>query len=57
MKYLVLLLLVGALCGCEREATPQEATATARRTIDRADALQRDSQKRVQENDALTSGK
>ncbi|MBB6053481.1 hypothetical protein [Armatimonas rosea] len=57
MKYLVLLLLLGALCGCEREATPQEATATARRTIDQADAIQKDSQKRVQENDALTSGK
>jgi ABC-type uncharacterized transport system auxiliary subunit len=58
MKYLFFCLLLAALlCGCEREATPQEAAKTAGRTIDQADALQKESQKRVAETDAITGGK
>jgi ABC-type uncharacterized transport system auxiliary subunit len=58
MKYLFFCLLLAALlCGCEREATPQEATKTAARTIDQAEAIQKDSQQRAKEADVVTGGK
>lgn len=58
MKYAILLLFVALILpGCAKEETPQEATKTAGRTIYQAEALQKETQKRVTENDALTSGK
>lgn len=51
------LILAAVLCGCEREATPQEATKTAARTIDQAETIQKDSQQRAKEADAITGGK
>ena len=58
MKYVTLLCLVAlVLSGCAKEETPQEAAKTAGRTVDQADALQKESQKRVSETDAITGGK
>ncbi|WP_309696148.1 hypothetical protein [Armatimonas sp.] len=51
---LLFLLFLG---GCAKDATPQEAVQTAGRTMNQAEALQKETQKRVTENDALTGGK
>ncbi|WP_309714322.1 hypothetical protein [Armatimonas sp.] len=58
MKYGILLMILGLLMsGCEREATPEAAVQTAVQSKDRAATLQKESQQRVSEADAIVGGK
>ena len=58
MKYGIFLLILGLLVsGCEREAAPEAAVQTAVQSKDRAAALQKESQQRVSEADAIVGGK
>jgi outer membrane biogenesis lipoprotein LolB len=51
------LVALALLSGCEREATPEAAVQTAVQSKDRAATLQKESQQRVSEVDAIVGGK
>ena len=58
MKYGLILISVALLfCGCAREVTPEAAVQTAVQSKDRAAVLQKESQQRIAEADAIVGGK